>query len=417
MSNVLNAGEGEAAFPKAIPIPMSRESKGKIRIADAMRRWCFQVWGPNLKAVILTGSLARNEATFREEDGVVHFLSDAEFVVILHDRAELPPKQTSLLICRGAEDELRNQGVECKLDLGAVRESYLSNLGETIFGYELLTCGEVVYGDPEIVLARARIATRKISLEDGWRLLANRTVELLEILPELSAGGAFLSEGAQYRLTKLYLDMATSLLVFKREFVAGYTARAQALCELRERDTLGDLPFNADRFIEIVRRCAAYKITSMWAGDSPFAERECVGRAIADLLNLWSWELARMNGVETDSPDVLLSVHMRRQRMRARLRGWLYAVRREGPGASLRYTMSWLRLSRWASPRYCVYRAALNVWMNLSINGADELKVDGSAARVWLPVPEPDLEGKHILAGLVDAILWNYHEFLVGTRS
>ena len=46
-------------------------------------------------------------------------------------------------------------------DLGAVRESYLSNLGETIFGYELLTCGEVVYGDPEIVLARARIADKE----------------------------------------------------------------------------------------------------------------------------------------------------------------------------------------------------------------------------------------------------------------
>ena len=31
----------------------------------------------------------------------------------------------------------------------------------------------------------------------------------------------------------------------------------------------------------------------------------------------------------------------------------------------------------------------------------------------WLPVAEPDLQTKPVLVCAVDAILWNYHEFLV----
>jgi len=64
----------------------------------------------------------------------------------------------------------------------------------------------VLYGDPELLLSRAPRADIQVTLEDGWRMLANRTVELLEILPELAAGKALLSDAAQYRLTKLYLD-------------------------------------------------------------------------------------------------------------------------------------------------------------------------------------------------------------------
>ena len=60
----------------------SRQSEAKFYIGDIMRRWCFQSLGPRLKAVILTGSLARNEATWRQVEQGMQFLSDAEFIVI-----------------------------------------------------------------------------------------------------------------------------------------------------------------------------------------------------------------------------------------------------------------------------------------------------------------------------------------------
>ncbi len=417
MNDVINVHPVEGVSPTGHATTPSRRAEAKFLISDTMRRWCFQSLGARLKAVILTGSLARNEATWRETDGTVDFLSDAEFVVILHERADLPSKETATLISRGAEEELRNLGVLCKLSLGAVHESYLSHLGETIFGFELLTCGEVLYGDPKLLLGSGPHADIQVSLEDGWRMLANRTVELLEILPELAAGKALLSDAAQYRLTKLYLDLATSLLVFKREFVAGYQGRAAKLRELQERDALGDLPFDAEQFVEIVCRCTAYKTTNMWTGASPFAERKCVSRAIADLLDLWSWELALMNSTEIGSPDSLLKLHMRHQPLLARVRGWLSVVRREATVASMRYATQWLQLFRVASPRYCVYAAALNIWMDVRLNGTEPPKINSKAARRWLLIENSTQESKNNVDSLVNAVIWNYQEFLVNTRS
>ena len=414
MSDILNAASVKATASGAVLMPMSREDRGKFCIADVIRRWCLQTLGSGLKAVILTGSLARNEATWRESRGVVHFLSDAEFVVIVHDRAELPSKQATLLICAGAEEELRNQGVECKLSMGAVREGYLAGLAGTIFGYELLTCGEVLYGDPEIVRARAKHASTDISLEDGWRLLANRTVELLEIVPELAAGKSVLSEEAQYRLTKLYLDMASSLLVFKREFVAGYRARLEKLQELQVRSALGHAPIDLNRFIDRLALCVEYKIRGAWSGGSPFAMRDCVEEAVFNLRSLWAWELAQMNSAEIESPDALMIQQMRNQPLKARLLGWLFAVRREGIRPSLYHLLHWIRLCHRGSPRYCVYSAALAVWSQISLDSFGCSGADNMAIRNSLPIPEPVLESK---VGAESAILWNYAEFLVETRT
>ena len=55
--------------------------------------------------------------------------------------------------------------------------------------------------------------------------------------------------------------------------------------------------------------------------------------------------------------------------------------------------------------------------MQVSNRGLDELGADDNAVRAWLPVAEPDLQTKPVLVCAVDAILWNYHEFLVGTRA
>ncbi|MGO9518202.1 MAG: hypothetical protein ACLPND_14255, partial [Candidatus Korobacteraceae bacterium] len=335
----------------------SRDADAKSRITDAMRRRCSQSLGPRLKAVVLTGSLARNEATWLQTDRGVQFLSDAEFIVIVEDNEAIPSPEVVTLICSGAEEELRDQGVLCKLSFGAVREAFLLNLGETIFGHELLTCGEVVYGDSGILKVQG---AGHVSQEDAWRMLANRTVELLEIVPELLTGVAQLSEAAQYRLTKLYCDMATSVLVFKQEFVAGYQARAGKLCDLHARGLLSDLPFDADWFVEMVRRCTDYKISHSWDGASPFERPGSAQQAVTVLRSLWTWELAQMHGTAMPTPGDMLRLHMRRQALKDRLRGWAYVVRRRGTVDSLRHSGRWLRLLRSASPRYCVYAAGLN---------------------------------------------------------
>lgn len=422
----------------------SREAEAKFYIGDTMRRWCFQSLGPGLKAVILTGSLARNEATWRQAESGMEFLSDAEFIVIFKENQELPSPELVTLICSAAEEELRNQGVLCKVSFSAAYESYLLELGETVFGYELLNCGEVLDGDPDILRSKTRDTGVQISEEDGWRLLANRTLELLEIVPELLTAEVRLSEAAQYRLTKLYCDMATSILVFKHQFVSGYRNRADALRSLHEGGLLLDLPFDVEKFVRIVGRCTKYKIHQLWEGPSPFLMRDSVQEAVAVLRSLWSWELAQMNGVARSSPETLLRLHMRNQDLRTRLRGWAFAVRRRGALNSLRYCWRWLCLMVIASPRYCVYAATLGFWSNLESvvssvkfqvpNGPNsqitpdsaasrELETRNSkrgtldSARNWLPVGHPFGGSSADANDFATAILWNYQEFLVETTA
>jgi len=404
----------------------SRDADAKSRIGETMRRECFQSLGPRLQAVVLTGSLARNEATWRLTDHGMQFLSDAEFIVIVKDGARIPSSEAVKLICGAAEEELRDQGVLCKLSLGAVHEAFLVSLGETIFGYELLTCGEVVYGDPDILSNKARYVTH-VSEEDAWRMLANRTVELLEIMPELVDGSTPLSEAAQYRLTKLYCDMATSILVFKQEFVAGYQARADKLSHLHERGLLSDLPFDVDWFVSLVRHCTEYKIAHSWEGSLPFANHQSVRQAVAVLRSLWTWELAQMHGVTLFSPDAMLHLHMRKQRLKDRLRGWAYVVRRRGVADSLRHCWRWLRLLTYSSPRYCVYAAGLNAVSSFEPPVSDETTQQSASTSSgvgqlttvlhWLPIANPLGRTGQDEKDVAEAILWNYHEFLVETRS
>lgn len=417
-SNGRKAGDGSAAGGAALSYA-SRDAEAKFRIGETMRRWCFQSLGPRLKAVVLTGSLSRNEATWRQTDHGMQFLSDAEFIVIVKDKEEIPFPEVVTLICGAAEEELRNQGVLCKLSLGAVHEAFLLNLGETIFGYELLTCGEVVYGDPEILINKARYVTH-VSEEDAWRMLANRTVELLEIVPELLDGPGHLSEAAQYRLIKLYCDMATSILAFKREFVAGYRARADRLSHLHERGLLSDLPFDVDWFVSLVRRCTAYKIAHSWDGYSPFTTHQSTRQAVAVLRALWTWELAQIHGVTLSSPDAMMRLHMRKQKLKDRLRGWAFVVRRRGVGDGLRHSGRWLRLLRFASPRYCVYAAGLKAASSFEFPASEETKQSASTSATllrWLPIANPLPATAQDEKGAAEAILWNYHEFLVETRS
>lgn len=429
MSEVANSTRASASGQsKTMLAGGLQDAEAKSRIITTMQRWCIQNLGPRLKAVILTGSLARNEATCRQTELGLQFLSDAEFIVIVEDTGEIPSPNVVALICRGVEEELHNQGVFCKLSFGAVHQAFLTNLGETIFGYELLTCGEVVYGDPDILLKKAQYVPN-VCEEDAWRILANRTVELLEIVPVLLEGPAQLSETSQYRLTKLYCDMATSILVFKKEFVSGYRARADKLCDLQRRGLLSGLAFDADWFVNMVLRCTEYKVTGCRDVDWPLNSPDSVQLAIDTVRSLWSWELAELDGGELSSADVMLHQHMQKQPLRERIRGWAYVIRRRGIFDSLRHSLRWLGLFRLASPRYCVYAAALNAVSTFEFpassqgtsagnsQGAGQLEARNSRlepALSWLPIVNCTVLDKN---GMAEAILWNYREFLVETRA
>ena len=54
----------------------------KIAICEQTQDYCLQKYGRRLRAIVLTGSLAREEATVVREAQRCHLLGDADFLLL-----------------------------------------------------------------------------------------------------------------------------------------------------------------------------------------------------------------------------------------------------------------------------------------------------------------------------------------------
>jgi len=154
-----------------------------------------------LQTVILTGSMARDEATFLSLASGFEVSGDAEFVLVFHD---LPNRAEVEQFILDAQKRCAAEQIACKIDCSAVRPDYFRKLRPNIYSYELLTCGHVCGGDSQAFVNAPRFQVAEIPREDGWRMLCNRIIELLEVFPENGTSSA-----ADYRAVKLNLDLAT----------------------------------------------------------------------------------------------------------------------------------------------------------------------------------------------------------------
>src|SRR5258708_6716474 len=112
------AGGSKASYASTTKQSICRET------AEAASRQ----WGTALRAVVLTGSLARDEATFVDK-GLQHtLLGDADFFLIFHDGAPLPTQSDVVSIRKEIEDVLRKHRLIASLSLSPARASYLRGL-------------------------------------------------------------------------------------------------------------------------------------------------------------------------------------------------------------------------------------------------------------------------------------------------
>jgi hypothetical protein len=382
------------------------------RICGVAREVCQREYGHGLRALVLTGSLARGEASFVEREGGWVLLGDAEFLLVFHEGASTPTDVRG--IQREVAHRLGRDVVAADVTLSAVRPAYLRHLPPSIFAYELRTCGVVVDGDGQILSLVPEFAPTVIPLEDAWRLLANRIVEQLEGAKELASDMVTLSDTVHYRAVKLYLDMATSFLVFVQAYAPTYAERAQSLRRLEKTPGI-EWPLPASDFADRVDACTRWKLgPTRAAAPEP---RKFWEQAVEWAHALWRWELVHLVGPDPGAPtQVLMQRWMRQYPLAARLRSWAYVLRRQGWHRSWRHWPRWARLARLGSPRYCVYEAASELVFALG-------KMRGSEAswvRGYLPVvagaaqpaaPQP------ALAHLAAEIVANYREFLVETRA
>ena len=391
-------------------------------ICEAVASVCLSAFGDSLRAIILTGSLARDEATFQRAGEGWTLRGDAEFFLIFHAGASLPGRAQTLSISERSEEVLRGRELHARIDLSAVHPVYLQRLPKHVSSYELRNRGRVIYGDTGILALIPEFQASELSREDAWRLLNNRLIELLEILAGSPSASADQPRKLQYRAVKLYLDMATSLLIFAGAYAPGYREREEKLRALAEKNS-GDhhWPFDLHRFAGQVSNCTRWKLRP--CDDLP----EPVSNFCSSALNyaglLEKWELQQLTGAEEQFPDRdLLRRWMQRQPARKRIRGWLYVLRACGWHRSWRHWPRWIRLGRKASPRTWVYAAAIESLARLpnaersadSPSGEDrEFLSIGQSLPVVTSSPS-SVGGWQWLASEIAA---NYHQFLERTRS
>jgi hypothetical protein len=480
---------------------VAEQAAVRDQVCGCVLRRCRESFASHLRSLVLTGSMARNEATIRigsnkpqaishkhgapkpaaenrelRTENSLKVLGDVDFILVFNDRHALPNSRFVAAVLAGCEADLRDAGIDAHLSMATVHGNYFQELPPHIFSYELRASGRVIWGDADILQLIPEFAPQALSLEDAWRMLSNRMTEWLKEAAGNSSdkqqatsnkqenakpstensrtvgsgkqdGGA---DGLTYATIKLYLDMATSLLVFLQAYEPSYGARAKKLASLADaQGEAFNLPFPLRDFAQLVTACTEWKIGSKSSGASlEFSSRMAAGwqQAVDWARRLWVWELAQLTAVssfafpvssagaecadpletgngklEPDTTESLFNSLAGTQTLSQKLRGWLYVVRREGWLRSAPHWPRWLRMMCRCTPRYGVYYATFQLISRLPAAGREDVReVMSISKRVnnLLPVcaGHPAVTGTN-WQPLAAQIVWNYRNFVVETRA
>jgi hypothetical protein len=410
--NVSVADDTPRDEPAPAP-PAAQEAAAPRAIVVETVRACAGRFGHGLRAVVLTGSLARDEGTFARVGDRLLLLGDAEFLLVFHDGAPLPAPAETADLTRSVERALRGRGLDGKIGLSTVRGRFLRGLGRQIFAHELRACGRVVWGDRGVLALVPAVGAGEIDPADAWTLLCNRLVEQLAALAE---------PRGPYPTVKLWLDMATSFLVFAGACAPTYGARAAHLAALAATPGAArDAPIDLGVFARRVERCTRFKTGAISGAE--LGDALSWPLAVDQARQLWRWELRRLTGASAGLSDrALAAAWTSRQPLASRARGWAYAARQAGWHRGWRHWPRWARLAGRGSPRHAIYAAAAELLFGLTPAregdaGQATSREDPSRLRQMgrdLPLRAPQSGDWRVLAGAIAA---NYRALVVETRA
>ncbi len=390
-------------------------------VCEGTKKTCQLKFADSLRSLVVTGSLARGEGTFSRENGAWQPLSDAEFIVTVADSAQLPSTEEQRELGERITNALSARSLNCSVSLSVVHGSFYRKLRPSMYAYELRECGRRVTGDSDILSLIPAFSAADIPLEDAWRTLCNRLLEQLESIAELEPASRNGSSKLLYRTVKLYLDMATSFLLFLGIYEPSYRARGERLNALKQNALPGTLPFNISQFAATVAACTEWKLQSATKPDLGPAWELCLSSQ-RDAMRLFQWELSRLTN--TSAPQwELANQWMRGQKLSQKLRGWAYVLRGSGWLRSWRLWPRWMRCAAQGSPRRLVYAAAGEIYALLPAFFSGEVAHSQAAQSLkqiedLLPVANVNFRsGSRNWRQVAQVCCWNYRQFLENTRS
>jgi hypothetical protein len=420
-------GKGMKSLDQSVQRSIGSESANldvfRLReiICESVQTECVRSLGSTLRAIVLTGSLARDEASFVREGDIWTCAGDAEFLVVLNPNVTAARGMTIHAIQKSIENDLSQKGIFCRIGLGRVHPSYFRRLPPHIFSYELRHCGLIIAGDDRILGTIPDFSVEELSREDAWRLLCNRLIEQLTCIDDFSNERIGPSRRLEYLTIKLYLDMATSYLVFVGAYEPTYRGRAQSLRELvLQSKSDGIAPFLMSDFADRVTQCTEWKLSG---GRGPSILMPAYWQeAICYAHKLWRWEIVRMTGAAADlSTSALWDQIAGKLKIAEKIRGWASTARRSGV-KNAHHWWRWARLVPHATPRYMIYRVGTELAFSLPLlvgdTGLPTSDQDWAKMGSLLPVSERITQASaNNWQYLARQVLSNYRDFVACTRA
>ena len=407
---VLCANNESEASPRPIPATAVGDLEtAKTFIAVEGAQVCARAMDYTARAIVLTGSLSRGEATLKKEGLGWRVLGDATFLVIHPRPASLRTSQIEAEI----ESFLASHGISCKIVVVTSTPGALRKMKPHIYAFELRERGIVVWGDQSVLDLMPRFTAEEIPIEDGWWFLSNRMIEQLESATK-AKDPPDSDAGIRYRIAKLYLSMAACYLLAIGQYEPSYQDRARRLRELAGSSISHPSPIPLDRFARLVSECTYLKLHGDKGGKlDKFPQwRE----ATSDAEALWRWTLARMvNSNPNISRSELIAILAKRQQWFARAKGWVRAAVVH-PAVFRRSWRKWVRLACLGSPRYLVYGAASDLFFHSGDTGTVTPRELATIAET-LPLCFCEGDRQLTWCGVASMIADNFHRFVESTRS
>lgn len=383
---------------------------------------CISHFGRKITALVLTGSLARQEATLTRNSEGWMLMGDAEFLVVIPRDAGLPYPYVVEDLEERIAAKLLLKRIQATIDLAVVYEKYFRRLPPHIFTYELRTFAKVIWGEQRVLDLIPAFTPDRIPQEDAWRMLSNRMIEHLQYVDDLLNRGTQLTPRLHYATIKLFLDMGTSYLVFANGYEPTYRGRAERLDLLAKQKVQNrPAPFCLKEFASRVASCTAWKLAG--GGMQSDLRLEFWAESIRYASSLWTWEAIQMTkGAPDLSPGTLETELALKLTPLQKIRGWVHVVNQSGGLKSWREWLRWFTIGLRTTPRYSIYRVAAELFRNLpqliSSDGAATSNPKWQELSLLLPTKTcGSRKGHEDWRILLNDVVVNYQKFVAGTRA